>query len=66
MEQYVEKIALLTNRANSEVSFMKHLGEYVSYICNAASAHHVMMNPAFVSAALAVKVQEGTPTPEVY
>ena len=38
---------------------MEHLGTYISYICDAASTHHVMMNPSFVTAALAVKIQEG-------
>ena len=38
---------------------MENWGAYISYICGAASKHHVMTNPAFVSASLAVKVQEG-------
>uniref|UniRef100_A0A7S4K722 ABC1 atypical kinase-like domain-containing protein n=2 Tax=Odontella aurita TaxID=265563 RepID=A0A7S4K722_9STRA len=58
-EAYKDKIEALTIQASGPEYFMEHLGTYVTYICNAASTHHVMMNPAFVSAALAVKVQEG-------
>jgi predicted unusual protein kinase regulating ubiquinone biosynthesis (AarF/ABC1/UbiB family) len=58
-ERYIDKIEVLTNRASSKDYLMEHLGAYISYICNAASQHHIMMNPTFVSAALAVKVQEG-------
>ena len=36
-----------------------HLLVLQSYICSAAAEHHVMMNPSFISAALAVKVEEG-------
>ncbi|KAL7580633.1 hypothetical protein ACA910_002149 [Epithemia clementina (nom. ined.)] len=35
-----------------------HPFEFVSKVCEAASVHHIMLNPAFVSAALALKVQE--------
>lgn len=38
---------------------MENLGVYITEICNAASKHHVMLNQAFISAALAVKIQEG-------
>lgn len=58
-EKYVDKIELLTIRASTKGYFMEHLGAYISYICDSAAKHHVMMNPAFVSAALAVKIQEG-------
>jgi predicted unusual protein kinase regulating ubiquinone biosynthesis (AarF/ABC1/UbiB family) len=58
-EQYIDKIAMLTTKACTEGYFMEHLGTYISYICNAAATHHVMMNPSFVTAALAVKIQEG-------
>jgi predicted unusual protein kinase regulating ubiquinone biosynthesis (AarF/ABC1/UbiB family) len=58
-ESYIDKIEVLTNRASSKDYLMEHLGTYITYICNAASQHHIMMNPTFVSAALAVKVQEG-------
>ena len=58
-EQYIDKIEMLTIKASTEGYFMEHLGTYISYICNAAATHHVMMNPSFVTAALAVKIQEG-------
>jgi predicted unusual protein kinase regulating ubiquinone biosynthesis (AarF/ABC1/UbiB family) len=58
-EEYINKIEALTIRATTKGYLMEHLGSYISYICNAASTHHVMMNPAFISAALAVKVEEG-------
>ena len=58
-ELYIDKIEALTIEAHGEGYLMEQLGTYISYICEAAATHHVMMNPAFVSAALAVKVQEG-------
>lgn len=58
-EEYIDKIEALTIRASSKGYLMEHLGSYISYICNAASFHHVMMNPAFISAALAVKYKKG-------
>jgi aarF domain-containing kinase len=58
-ELYIDKIEALTIRANSKDYLMEHLGTYISYICEAAATHHVMMNQSFVSAALAVKIQEG-------
>jgi predicted unusual protein kinase regulating ubiquinone biosynthesis (AarF/ABC1/UbiB family) len=58
-EQYIDKIEMLTIKASTEGYFMEHLGTYISYICDAAATHHVMMNPSFVTAALAVKIQEG-------
>ena len=58
-EAYIKKIEALTNEANNKNYLMKKIGTYISYICDAAAIHHVMMNPTFVSAALAVKIQEG-------
>lgn len=58
-ELYIDKIEMLTIKASTKGYLMEHLGTYISYICDAASQHHVMMNPSFISAALAVKVQEG-------
>lgn len=58
-ERYIDKIEALTIAASGKDYLMEHLGTYISYICNAAAQHHIMMNPSFVSAALAVKVQEG-------
>jgi predicted unusual protein kinase regulating ubiquinone biosynthesis (AarF/ABC1/UbiB family) len=70
-ERYIDKVELLTIRASSKDYLMEHLGTYISYLCGAASEHHVMMNPSFISAALAVKVQEGIalaldPSVEIY
>ena len=56
---YIDKIEALTNRANSKDYFMEHLSVYLTYICNAAAQHHVMMNQKFVTAALEIKVLEG-------
>jgi len=58
-EGYVKKIEALTIRASGTDYLMEHLGTYISYICQAAADHHVLMNQSFVSAALAIKVQEG-------
>ena len=58
-ENFLDKMERLTIKASEEGYFMEHLGTYITTICNAASKHHVMLNQAFVSAALAVKVQEG-------
>jgi predicted unusual protein kinase regulating ubiquinone biosynthesis (AarF/ABC1/UbiB family) len=70
-ERYIDKVELLTIRASSKDYLMEHLGSYISYLCKAASQHHIMMNPSFISAALAVKVQEGIalaldPTVEIW
>jgi aarF domain-containing kinase len=58
-ERYIDKIEALTIKASGENYLMEHLGIYISYICSAASTHHVMMNQSFVTAALTVKVEEG-------
>lgn len=58
-ELYIEKMEALTARAHGKEFFMEKLGTYITYICDAAATHHVMMNQAFVSAALAIKIQEG-------
>lgn len=58
-EEFARKIELITIAASGKDYFMQHLGTYISYICNAASTHHVMLCQAFISSALAVKVQEG-------
>lgn len=59
--QYITKIKALTEECknNPDEYLMQKLGEYISYIFDAAQTHHVMMNPAFVSCASAVKVVEG-------
>lgn len=58
-EKFLDKIEKLTIEASGKNYLMEHLGTYITIICNAAAKHHVMLNPAFISAALAVKVQEG-------
>eukprot|EP00978_Attheya_sp_CCMP212_P023789 scaffold73616_cov49-Attheya_sp.AAC.2 len=59
-EAYIDKIEALTDRANNNSDYLvEAMGSYVAYICDAAAVHHVMMNQAFLSACLAVKVQEG-------
>ena len=58
-EEFFRKIELITIAASGKDYFMQKLGTYITYICNAASTHHVMLNQAFISMALAVKVQEG-------
>ena len=58
-EKFFDKIEYITIEANSAKYLMQHLGTYITYICDAASTHHVMLNQAFISMALAVKVMEG-------
>lgn len=58
-EKFIDKIEMMNREATRQDRVMENLGVYISQICNAASTHHVMINQAFVSAALAVKVQEG-------
>jgi predicted unusual protein kinase regulating ubiquinone biosynthesis (AarF/ABC1/UbiB family) len=58
-ERYLDKIEGITIRASGKGYLMEHLGKYIAEICDAAAKHHVMLNQAFISAALAVKVQEG-------
>ncbi|MGK3746587.1 MAG: aarF domain-containing kinase [Bacillariaceae sp.] len=58
-EKFIDKMEQLTIKAQGENYFMEHLGTYISHICQCAATHHVMINQAFISAALAVKVQEG-------
>jgi len=59
-EGFVSKMNHIAQRAQSkEEHLMENLGTYISFICNAAATHHVLMNQSFVSAMLAFKVQEG-------
>jgi len=58
-EEFTRKIENITIEAAGKNYLMQKLGTYISWICNAASTHHVMLNQAFISSALAVKVQEG-------
>eukprot|EP00814_Leptocylindrus_danicus_P001258 CAMPEP_0116042344 /NCGR_PEP_ID=MMETSP0321-20121206/25625_1 /TAXON_ID=163516 /ORGANISM="Leptocylindrus danicus var. danicus, Strain B650" /LENGTH=533 /DNA_ID=CAMNT_0003522785 /DNA_START=203 /DNA_END=1802 /DNA_ORIENTATION=+ len=56
---YVQRIKEICDAANSSDFFMDDLGHYITQIVDAGAKHHVMMNQAFVSIMLAVKVQEG-------
>ena len=47
-DAYMNKIEELTNRACGEDYLMENLGTYITFICEAAATHHVMMNPTFV------------------
>jgi len=58
-ERFLDKIEKLTIEASGKEYLMENLGTYITIICNAAAKHHIMLNQAFISAALAVKVQEG-------
>jgi predicted unusual protein kinase regulating ubiquinone biosynthesis (AarF/ABC1/UbiB family) len=58
-EHFVDKIEQITIAANSADYLMEKLGTYITFICDAAQTHHVLLNPSFVSASLAVKVEEG-------
>lgn len=58
-DHFIDKMEALTIKASGKDYFMEHLGTYISHICSVAAQHHVMINPAFITAALAVKVQEG-------
>ena len=60
-KEYIAKIKELTDECkyNEDKYLMQKLGEYIARMFDAAQMHHVLMNPAFVSCSLAVKVVEG-------
>ena len=60
-QEYIAKIKELTDECkyNEDQYLMQRLGEYIGRMFDAAQKHHVLMNPAFVSCSLAVKVVEG-------
>lgn len=58
-ERFIDKIEAMNVKATQKEYLMEHLGSYITTICDAAAEHHVLMNQAFISAALAVKIQEG-------
>jgi predicted unusual protein kinase regulating ubiquinone biosynthesis (AarF/ABC1/UbiB family) len=58
-EGFLRVIDSVATKASGRDYLMEKLGTYITQICNAASTHHVMLNQAFISSALAVKVQEG-------
>lgn len=57
-EKFISKIQYLTD-TDRDISFFENIGGYILYICDAAATHHVRLNEAFASMALAIKVQEG-------
>jgi aarF domain-containing kinase len=57
-EKFISKIQYLTD-SDRDISFFENIGGYILYICDAAATHHVRLNEAFASMALAIKVQEG-------
>ena len=70
-ELFIQKIEGMTTKAAGPDYLMEHLGSYITTICDAAAMHHVMVNQAFISSALAVKLQEGValaldPTVEIW
>ena len=58
-ELFIDKIEAMNKKATQADYLMEHLGSYITTICDAAACHHVLMNEAFISSALAVKIQEG-------
>lgn len=58
-ERFIDKMEAINIEALTEGYLMENLGYYISFICDAAAKHHVLLNQAFISAALAVKIQEG-------
>lgn len=59
VEKYLDEIAEISKTpVQGDFAFQK-VTMYVNYIMNSASKHHVRITPAFVSMALAIKVQEG-------
>lgn len=58
-ERFIDKIEEINIKASTKGYLMENLGSYITFICNAAAKHHVMLNQAFISSALAVKIQEG-------
>lgn len=59
VEQYLEEIGKLSKAPLQGDFAFERVSIYINYIMNAASKHHVKITPAFVSMALAIKVQEG-------
>jgi aarF domain-containing kinase len=59
---YFVVILLLTRIAfNSSIqNFMEKVGDYIADICYLACTRHVKLEAAFINAALAVEIMEGT------
>lgn len=58
-ERFLDVIEQINIEATTKGYFMQNLGHYITLICDAAAKHHVLLNQAFISSALAVKIQEG-------
>ena len=58
-ERFLDKMEQVNIEATTQGYLMENLGYYITFICNAAAKHHVLLNQAFISSALAVKIQEG-------
>ena len=59
VEEYLDEIAEISKTPVQGDFAFKKVTMYINYIMNSASKHHVRITPAFVSMALAIKVQEG-------
>jgi predicted unusual protein kinase regulating ubiquinone biosynthesis (AarF/ABC1/UbiB family) len=59
VEKYLDEIAEISKTPVQGDFAFKKVSMYINFIMNAASRHHVRITPAFVSMALAIKVQEG-------
>ena len=59
VEEYLDEIAEISKTPVEGDFAFKKVTMYINYIMNSASKHHVRITPAFVSMALAIKVQEG-------
>lgn len=50
-EKFIDKIESISLKATSGDEYlMEHLGSYISFICDAAAYHHIMLNKSWVSA----------------
>jgi len=56
VQYFVDGIARI---CNEDTSFIEHVGDKITDICYLACRHHVKLEPAFISAALAIEIIEG-------
>jgi len=59
VEHYLDEIEKLSKAPLKGGFAFERVTMYINYVMNSASRHHVKITPAFVSMALAIKVQEG-------
>lgn len=59
VEHYLDEIGKLSAAPLQGDFAFERVTMYINYIMNSASKHHVKITPAFVSMALAIKIQEG-------